>query len=54
MIFEWDKNKADKNLMKHDVLFEEALTIWNDEYAIMLHDNMHSDFVDRYIMIGFS
>jgi uncharacterized protein len=54
LIFEWDSNKAALNQMKHEVSFDEAMTIWNDEFAAFLHDPSHSLTEERYIMIGFS
>lgn len=54
IIFEWDKSKSKSNLQKHKISFEEAMTIWNDELAVLLHDPTHSDDESRYIMIGYS
>jgi uncharacterized DUF497 family protein len=34
--FEWDRRKAAANLMKHRVSFEEAKSIFFDEYARLL------------------
>jgi uncharacterized DUF497 family protein len=52
--FTWDKRKAQNNLKKHNVSFEEATEIWNDGFAAFLHDPSHSDNEDTYIMIGYS
>ncbi|MDT3741045.1 MAG: BrnT family toxin [Candidatus Kapabacteria bacterium] len=52
--FDWDDVKAKINLEKHNVSFEEAMTVWNDEFAAFLHDPAHSDSEDRFLMIGFS
>ncbi len=30
--FSWDRNKAQSNLKKHQVSFEEAKTVFDDEY----------------------
>jgi uncharacterized DUF497 family protein len=30
MKFEWDKNKAAANILKHEVSFDEAKTVFND------------------------
>lgn len=54
IIFEWDSEKAKSNLIKHDVSFDEAITIWNDEFAAFLHDPNHSIAEERFIMIGYS
>ena len=52
MKFEWDENKASKNLSSHKVLFEEAITIFNDQLYIDFFDPDHSDNEARYIRIG--
>ncbi|UCD28820.1 MAG: BrnT family toxin [Planctomycetota bacterium] len=54
LTFEWDEDKADQNLKKHDVSFHEAKTVFNDPFAITIHDPDHSDDEDRYIDIGLS
>ena len=33
--FEWDDDKADANLKKHGVSFDEACTVLFDEFATM-------------------
>jgi uncharacterized DUF497 family protein len=38
MQFEWDKEKAASNLIKHDVSFEEASTVFGDFFAKMFID----------------
>lgn len=52
--FEWDREKAKKNLKKHGVSFEEASTIFDDPQFISFLDNEHSDEEERYITIGIS
>ena len=52
--FGWDKEKAKKNLLKHNVSFEEAMSVWKDEFAAFLYDDFHSGEEDRYLMIGYS
>jgi uncharacterized DUF497 family protein len=42
LIFEWDEEKADANLKKHGVGFDEARTIFNDPFSITIHDPNHS------------
>ena len=54
MKFEWDEQKASKNLSNHKVLFEEAITIFNDQLYIDFFDPDHSDNESRYIRIGLS
>ena len=52
--FEWDKKKDKSNIKKHDVSFEEALTVFYDEYAIQFYDPEHSESEDRFILLGTS
>jgi len=52
--FEWDKNKAQKNLVKHDVSFVEATTVFLDSLSIAIDDPNHSQSEQRYIIIGYS
>jgi hypothetical protein len=54
MIFEWDKKKAHYNLIKHGVSFEEASTSFGDEIGLTISDPLHSEFEDRYILLGYS
>lgn len=50
--FEWDREKAKKNLKKHGVSFEEASSVFADPLALTIHDPLHSDEEDRYVTIG--
>jgi uncharacterized DUF497 family protein len=52
--FDWDKNKADKNLAKHKVSFEEAQSVFDDDNARLLYDPDHSENEDRFILLGLS
>ena len=52
LAFEWDKNKARKNLKKHGVSFEEASTIFCDPLARTIHDPLHSEEEDRFVNLG--
>ena len=33
--FEWDFNKAESNLLKHGIAFEEAITVFDDYNAVL-------------------
>lgn len=50
--FEWDPKKAEANLVKHDVSFEEALTVFADPLARIFPDDEHSGDEFREIIIG--
>lgn len=52
MEFEWDPNKASSNLVKHNVLFHEASTVFGDPLALTFPDPDHSHDETRYITIG--
>ena len=54
MRFEWDEKKADGNLRKHGVSFNEALTVFDDPYARILDDPDHSISEERFIIMGLS
>ena len=52
MQFEWDEEKAEINLRKHKVGFEEAKTVFGDPSSITVDDPDHSSDEQRYIDIG--
>jgi len=54
MKFSWDPRKADSNLRKHGVAFDEAITVFNDPMALIFDDMVHSEEEHREIIIGFS
>ncbi|WP_310428121.1 BrnT family toxin [Chamaesiphon sp. VAR_48_metabat_135_sub] len=52
MEFEWDKDKAKSNLIKHGVCFDDAQTVFNDPLYVDFYDPDHSEDEDRYLIIG--
>jgi hypothetical protein len=54
MNFEWDPQKAERNLSKHRVSFAEASTVFGDDLTITIPDPDHSIDEERYITIGWS
>jgi len=54
MKFEWDPAKAESNLRKHDVNFDEAVTVFKDPLAFIFDDTAHSEQEHREIIIGMS
>jgi hypothetical protein len=52
MKFEWDEVKAEANLGKHGVSFEEAQTVFDDPLYVDFYDPDHSSDEHRYIIIG--
>jgi uncharacterized DUF497 family protein len=54
LAFEWDTNKARSNLAKHGVSFDEAATVFGDPLSITIGDPLHSEFEERFVLIGYS
>lgn len=54
MDFEWDPDKARRNLAKHGVSFREAATVFGDPLAITYFDPDHSVEEDRFLTFGHS
>ena len=54
MKFDWDPEKNETNLKKHGVTFEEAETVFEDEGAVTIYDEDHSEYEDRFKIIGIS
>ncbi|MBD2022331.1 BrnT family toxin [Leptolyngbya sp. FACHB-36] len=52
MKFEWDENKAARNLSKHGVSFEEAKTVFDDPLYVDFYDPDHSHEEERYLIVG--
>ena len=52
MEFEWDENKAESNFLKHDITFEEAVTVFADPYLLFTEDSKHSQHEEREWAIG--
>lgn len=50
--FEWDDEKAQRNLQKHGVSFEEAQTVFDDPLATLRRDDEHSMLEEREIIAG--
>ena len=54
MKFEWDESKNIINIQKHNVSFEEAMTVFKDNEAVLLYDEDNSETEDRFNIIGVS
>lgn len=50
--FTWDAAKSTQNRRKHGVSFEEAQTVFYDDYAQLAPDPDHSMEEDRFILLG--
>ncbi len=51
---EWDPAKADENFRKHGISFEEAKSVFFDESAVEFYDDEHSEWEDRFLLLGLS
>lgn len=54
MKFTWDPAKARANKKKHGVSFEEAQSVFYDEFAVQFFDGESSLTEDRFLMLGAS
>ncbi len=53
--FEWNSAKATANLKKHCISFEEAKSVFYDEFAVQFYDSENSELEeDRFLMLGLS
>ena len=52
--FEWNSAKATGNARKHGVSFEEAQSVFYDEFAIQFFDEEHSGGEERFLLLGMS
>lgn len=52
LLFEWDTDKAKKNIKIHGVSFDEASTAFKDDLSLTIYDPLHSEEEDRLILIG--
>lgn len=54
MRFEWDGDKANANVKKHRVSFDEAVTVFYDPVAATFGDPDHSADENRLVTVGYS
>ena len=54
MQFEWNEEKAEINLKKHKISFQEAKSVFGDPFSITIDDPDHSKEEQRFIDIGTS
>ena len=52
--FNWDPEKAQSNVRKHGITFEEAKGVFYDDKAIEFYDDEHSEWEDRFLLLGVS
>lgn len=51
MKFTWDSKKANENIKKHKISFEEAVTVFYDPLAKIAEDPDHSINEERFLML---
>lgn len=54
MNYEWNLIKEKLNIAKHAVTFDEAKSVFGDEYGLVLFDEDHSDDEERFLLLGMS
>ena len=50
--FSWDAKKNRANERKHSVSFEEAVSVFYDEEALLISDDGHSIEEERFVPMG--
>ncbi|MBI4704678.1 MAG: BrnT family toxin [Deltaproteobacteria bacterium] len=50
--FEWDEAKAEANLARHGISFEEAMTVFADPAAVYIAEQAYQE--PRFVVIGIS
>lgn len=51
---EWDEAKNSSNKRKHGVSFEEAETVFYDDWAILVEDDDPDEPEERFLLLGMS
>jgi len=54
MQIEWNREKAEKNIKKHKVSFDEAMTVFYDPLTATFDDPDHSLNEQRLVTVGYS
>ena len=52
--FDWDEAKNTENRRKHGVSFEEAVSVFSDDHALLISDPESSQSEDRFVLLGLS
>ena len=52
MLFEWDDNKNMKNIEKHGIDFNDAITIFDDDNRVEVSDDRNNYGEERIQVIG--
>jgi len=52
--FEWNEAKSASNEKKHGISFDEAKSVFSDEFGRLIADPDHSEDEDRFVLLGVS
>ena len=52
--FQWNSAKNISNKKKHSITFDEAKTVFTDQFARIIADPDHSEMEDRFMLLGTS
>ena len=52
MKFDWDQDKNKANISKHGIDFNEAKTVFDDVFALIIEDRFHANLEKREIIVG--
>lgn len=52
--FDWNAAKAATNIKKHGVSFEEAKSVFFDDFAVQFFDQENCETEERFLMLGMS
>ncbi|MEG3845077.1 BrnT family toxin [Microcoleus sp. herbarium14] len=52
--FQWDEQKNKINQQKHGISFEEAESVFFDDYAVQFWEEEHSQEEERFLLLGIS
>ncbi|MCK5097568.1 MAG: BrnT family toxin [Desulfobacteraceae bacterium] len=52
--FTWNETKAQANLLKHKISFNEATSVFSDDNARLIYDPDHSLEEERFLLLGIS
>ena len=52
--FSWSETKAQANLLKHKIFFNEATSVFSDDNARLIYDPDHSLEEERFLLLGIS
>lgn len=51
---EWDEAKSASNQRKHGISFDEARTVFYDDWAILIEDDDPDEPEERFLLLGMS